>query len=173
MNARHGLTLIELLFSLALLGSLSVVAVQWTTMTAERHRVQSTADAWHHAAERALDLIERDLLTGDRSSQGGESRAILGGWSLGDDGSLSIDTRVQGLGAVQRRYELVDDSLVSILWQEEREHLRSPLLGRVEEFRVIVSASDSSTSSMMEITIRGPNAWFVARLIDLGVAGDE
>jgi prepilin-type N-terminal cleavage/methylation domain-containing protein len=173
MNTRRGLTLIELLFALALLGSLSVAAVQWTALTARRQHDQSEYSAWHAAADNALDLIERDLLMGDLSPGDDQDRAILGSWIIEDDGSLSVDTRIQGIGAVRRTFEFTDARLIATLSKPGEEPDRSVLLGRVEGCRIRALPEKAGSPISLEVTIEGPKTWAVSRTIDLGVARDD
>jgi prepilin-type N-terminal cleavage/methylation domain-containing protein len=63
--SRRGLTLIELLCALALLGALAAVLASWTMTAARLSATHGPMLQWHSAAQRLLELLGDDLVCGD------------------------------------------------------------------------------------------------------------
>ncbi len=70
---RRGLTMIELLLALGLLGVIAMAVVSWTQVAAGAAAGVSQPRRWLAAAEAVLQLIHDDL-AGSAGSSGGESR---------------------------------------------------------------------------------------------------
>lgn len=64
-RSRRGLTLIEVLAALALLGLLATALSSWLQVTSDFASKAATTLPWESAAERTLQCIEDDLLVGD------------------------------------------------------------------------------------------------------------
>jgi prepilin-type N-terminal cleavage/methylation domain-containing protein len=62
---RRGLTLIEVLVSLALLSAIIAASASWTTVAGHSVTTHIEPSRWQHAAENVLDLIHDDIAVGD------------------------------------------------------------------------------------------------------------
>ncbi len=64
-STRRGLTLIELLMSLTILGSLVAVIITWLNTVAHLHTISAPRHTGIVSAERFMQLIRDDLMAGD------------------------------------------------------------------------------------------------------------
>lgn len=64
-RSHRGLTLIEVLAALALLGLLAAALSSWLQVTSGFASKAATTLPWESAAERSMQCIERDLIVGD------------------------------------------------------------------------------------------------------------
>jgi prepilin-type N-terminal cleavage/methylation domain-containing protein len=158
---RRGMTLVEVLGSLALLGALALASLAWT-----RVAINGTAAAllrlrWERSAAAVLDLIGDDLRTGDACARELKVRADSSGAVLVVRGRGSVNGRVCAIDRVYRR-----DPGSGELQREDR---NSGLPGTGAEPALLVARSllgevRSATFSMddrsgvLSVTIDGPGA---------------
>lgn len=64
-RAHRGMTLIEVLMSLALLSALMLTCVSWTSSMVRSSALHGSQASWNSGAERALDLVDQLLMTED------------------------------------------------------------------------------------------------------------
>lgn len=89
---RRGLTLLELLLSLALLSSVTLASVGWTTTSVDASREIDARARWETAARATLEIIAQDLAAGDRSRRriDGERNPT---WITSEGSSLAVVVR--------------------------------------------------------------------------------
>ncbi len=106
---RRGLTLIELLLSLALLGSLCSLLTAWLVTTSRIVSEHSPRLKWQTAARTVLSLIEADLECGDFDARS-QSNRHASRIEISDEGILRIQCRSNASnsssGAVTHEYAL-------------------------------------------------------------------
>ena len=94
----HGVTLLETLAALVLLGFVTAALVGITRFTAESQRITTDHHEWSFAAEAALDAIAKDLsLFQEDQRSGARPRVAI------DDGMIRVATRSEGRN-VEVRY---------------------------------------------------------------------
>jgi len=132
LNARPGITLIELLATLSLLTLLSVVSVSWMTTTLKSQSAAENNSNWARASGAVLDLIGQDLLTVDRLDTDGRSRKPR---VTAEEHQLSIRSRSQlGVGAFHYVFEPISGKLHR-RWNGKQESQEAiALLGRIDSF---------------------------------------
>ena len=87
---RRGLTMIELLLALGLLGIVTVVGASWISTASGTSAMVAPRIRWQSAAEATLQLIDDDLRVGDLERERGKPRVeVL-------DGRLLVHTRDHG-----------------------------------------------------------------------------
>ncbi len=133
---RRGLTMIELLLALSLLGVIAIAVVSWTQLAAGAAAGVSQPRRWLAAAEALLQLIHDDV-AGSAGSSGGESREPA---VYVADGALEVRTRSTApgglVGPVTSRY--IHELSGLVLQQrtpDGREQTRL-LLDRIEQWEV-------------------------------------
>ncbi len=135
---RRGLTMIELLLALSLLGMIALAVASWTHVAAGSATGVSQPRRWLTAAEAVLQLIHDDV-AGSAGSSRGESREPP---VRAADGALEIHTRSTApgglVGPVTSRYSHEPASGRLVFRQrtpDGRESTRL-LLDRVEQWEV-------------------------------------
>ena len=99
---RRGLTMIELLLSLSLLGAIAVATTSWLGTAAEM-TVAAPETRWRAAAEAAMQLVHNDLVVGDRETDSRRPKVEV------SSGMLSVrtrDARGEFAGQVVHEYQL-------------------------------------------------------------------
>jgi len=91
----RGLTLVEMLVCLALLSCLMLAVVSWTQAAARSGADLAGPQAWRSAAERVLELIHGDLMSGDWPPDN-DSRTKFQPRVTVENGELMIRTRDGG-----------------------------------------------------------------------------
>ncbi len=135
---RRGLTMIELLLAMSLLGVIALAVASWTHVATGAAAGVSQPRRWLAAAEAVLQLIHDDV-AGSAGSSGRESREPP---VRAADGALEIRTRSTApgglLGPVMSRYSHEPASGRLILLQRTPDGRDSTrlLLDRVEEWEV-------------------------------------
>ena len=148
---RHGLTIIELLASLALLSLVMVTAVEWTRFAGRVGSDLAEPTDWERSARRALELIAEDLRCAATPRRRGERVEI-------DASVLVIHTRqAYGTrrGPVEHRYR--HDSIDGVLEVDERTawggSTRRSLLDAVSAWSCAIEGDDDAE---LVVTLRGP-----------------
>jgi len=146
------MTLVELLLALALLSSLMIMCLSWTTTATRVLGAEGGASAWRAAAERSLDLLQHFLLVEDASLHPRGSSRV-------DASSESVDVRTRRVvrgetGAFTvcstARFRVERRTLVLELLDEERSVSTRALLGTVARFEVrVVDSDDTKTVSAL------------------------
>ena len=147
---RRGLTMVELLVSLALLGSLMVAVSAWVAAATGAVVASAGPLRWQAAADRVHRRIHEDLLIGDETS--GETRVRV------VNGELEIRTRATGfgepLGPVAHVYRLHRGAQRGLFKVEERsadgKRVRRRLLEGVAEFRCEIDEDGRTLSVTIE-----------------------
>lgn len=105
----RGMTLLEVLLSLALLGGIALACASWVGTAARG--TESTAERlrWHSAADASLGLIGDLIATGDFNPN--EQRVPERPRVRVETNSLEIDTRLNGRSAIAL-VEMKEDQLV-------------------------------------------------------------
>jgi prepilin-type N-terminal cleavage/methylation domain-containing protein len=165
----RGMTLLEVLVSLTLLGVLSIAAAGLTQLAAGAGRDIARDERWQAAAEAVLDAIARDLETRDIDA---DPNAV---YVSVDRGALRIQTRVFGTaegsppGPVRHDYRL--DKSTSTLWRDHhtergRQHASQdrivpsrPLVGMVAGWTVHLDPE----TLVLGVTITGSDGQTVER----------
>ena len=110
----RGLTLVEVIASLALLGALATACAAILPI-ATRASGQAVHDtAWRRAAESLLDSIAADMACGDFDPIGDRARAEprITFERSGRDSALDVRTRTPEAGSCRRRYAIAGDRVV-------------------------------------------------------------
>lgn len=110
----QGLTLVEVIASLTLLGALATACATILQIATRASDQAAHAAAWRRAAESLLDSIAADVTSGDLDPIGdrarGEPRITLE--PSRRDPALDIRTRTPDAGSCRRRYAIAGDSIV-------------------------------------------------------------
>ena len=158
---RRGLTLIETLGAIALLGALAAVSAHWIT-TALRISTETCGRlAWEQAAHRTFELITRDIAIGDEQEV---PRARV------DDKTLVIKTRIAPTlpipgGSVERHYVAINKDGATLLvcyiqepdrasrgsWPIEEERV---LLGALTDFKADIVGEEGELSLVVMLVSR-------------------
>lgn len=158
----RGLTLIELLATVALLSSIVVAATSWIQIASAAGADALQAARWRNAANAVLALIHDDLVSGDFNSTDPGHRKDRKEPNQQEheahcrviDGALVIATRgAQGIESAHRyRRDPMENRLERITagasGRSEPE-MRRPLLGDVESF----NARTTEDTSRLDVTI--------------------
>lgn len=96
---RSGMTLVEMLVTIALLSVVIVVMTTWTILAAKSQILISEALAWRTAAETSLQRIHEDIVSGSWSE-----RVELEPRVTARNGELLIRSRSENGGSVLYRY---------------------------------------------------------------------
>ena len=171
---RPGMTILELLLSLALLSGLTIACVSWTTAATRALTDQGGDAAWERGAESVLAYIDDLLAADDRSAD--RSRET---WRVQAEAQrLTLRSRrvvadESGTPALANAIELAaaDGSLVATFHGlEDGRIAQRPLLGRMASLDVTVSEIDR-TSVRLVVTLRGERGAHAERAWTLA-AGD-
>ncbi len=147
----RGLTLVELLLTLGLLGSLSLALAAWTTTTSRLAGKITPEVRWRAAAAATLRQIGDDLFSGDIPS-GEELRVAV------KDGRLTIRTRALQGGPAEHAF-VFDPTprtldLIEAVFREAREPERAVhrLLRDVSDWEATLDAE----KEQLEVVVTGP-----------------
>ena len=166
---RHGLTLLELLLSLALLSSLTLASVGWTTQSVRISQMIDARSRWEAAAREALDLIGEDLVSGDLTRRHVNSEG-LPDWLKTGASELAIEVRAAPFTAdVLATYALDRDGSQLVRAQRsEGEAMKSSrvILGSVAAFetRLCQPVAETETPACLEIRVLSHSGWTAARV---------
>lgn len=156
--SRHGMTILELLLALALLGGLTIACVAWTTTATRSLTEQGGSAAWRRGAEASLDYLG-DLIA---ASDARDTRS-RDPWRVRTESArLTVHTRQvvarepdTPVPAESVELALSGTSLVAIYRDSDgRELARRPLLGQVTGLEIAVTEI-SKTQSQLAVTLRG------------------
>lgn len=105
---RRGMTLLEMLFALALLSGIVIGATAWGRATAARLDAERARQAWTACASALLRSIETDVAVADLDPIGDRARGIER--VATDEATLTIRTRERHRGVVVRAYAFDPDA---------------------------------------------------------------
>ncbi len=152
------MTLIETLVSLALLSAVAVACMGWTSTAARLGSGPHRDAAWRLEAERALALIDEDLL------RTGDSQAAV---HVRDDVLVTPTRRLvsgrRGMRVVTTARYKVDDEHLVVEWLDEDGDLAST--------RFLVAAR--ALELVREQPTEGAPEWVRVRLVEMGGASVE
>ncbi|MBI4881782.1 MAG: hypothetical protein HY812_19295 [Planctomycetes bacterium] len=155
----RGLTLVELLLALGLLGSLSFAIAGWTTTCARLSGKTAPEVRWRAAAAATLRQVGDDLLAGDFL---GEKSVRV----MVEDGSLTIRTRgLEGGGPVEHAFAFDPAARSLDLVETVPRPNGAPdrtvrrLLSDVSDFRVTLDLEKQT----LAVLLTGPNGLAASR----------
>ncbi|MFG0328787.1 MAG: type II secretion system protein [Phycisphaerales bacterium] len=136
---RRGMTLVEVLAAIALLGVLFVAAVGWMRLMAHVADGPLRNQEWRRAAATALARVGEDLHSFDQIEEtrsGRQSSRVR----MAPGGRLLIDTRVDGVGAARREYATAGSTLVRRTFRLNGARERGALVEERTMLRGVASA---------------------------------
>ncbi len=132
---RSGLTLLETLVALGLLGLLASASFGWIAVTQRGLADAADATNWRRSADASLALLYEDLVSGDAEAWAAEPVRITW-YNDAEIESLTLPTRVATVGPcmVAYRFDNTTGALTREIERDERlliediEHLRAVLI---------------------------------------------
>ena len=165
---RSGLTLLETLIALGLLGVLAAASLGWISSTQRGLADAANATNWRRSADASLALLYEDLLSGDAKAWTAGPVRIT--WSNDTEiESFSFATRATGLGSckVAYRFDHVSGTLTREIERDER-----LLIEDVEHIRAVIIPADPEQPNAdpiaIDIEIAGVGGHICSRRIGLG-----
>jgi prepilin-type N-terminal cleavage/methylation domain-containing protein len=146
----RGMTLIEVLISLALLTAVVSAAAAWTTIVGHATSTTLEPSRWRSAARNALQLIHDDILTGDFEPPK-QPRENADPTVTTEDGTLSIRSRIASPDGVAKmrhyRLDAMTQTLTTTIETDLQEQRR--LMTGVDEF----SCAIDDEHTLLAVTI--------------------
>ncbi len=144
---RLGLTMVELLISLALLSLVTAAGVGWLQTTAARGVVAADDVRWRDAVERALQRIAESIAISDFDPSERRPQVVV------DDGVLRVRGRDAGVGRVTHVFAV--DAWTNRLERASDQTTARPLLGDVDGWRLELITDDVDVDRQwLDIEIR-------------------
>ncbi len=131
---RLGLTMVELLISLALLSLITAAGVGWLQTTTARGVIEADDVRWLAAAERTLQRIAESIVVGDVDPDDRKSRIQV------TDGALRIVSREPNAGRVTHSFAV--ETWSHQLSRATDHNAARPLLGDVASWTLAVITDD-------------------------------
>lgn len=152
----RGLTLVEMLLALVLLGAVTAAAASWTALAARTSVQHAAPNAWSSAAEATLRLIHDDIACGDLAPDDKDDRHPAPHVTL-VDGVLTIRTRsAEDKGAAVHAYRHDREAhRLSLASQSAARPDPCLLLDEVESFECTL---DLENGSLVVKIVRSPSS---------------
>ncbi len=144
---QRGLTMVELLVSLALLSIVTAAGVGWLQTTAARGMVEADDVRWRAAAEKAIQRIAESIAISDFDPNERQPQVVV------DDGVLRIRGREAGVGRVTFAFAM--DASTNRLERSSDQTNARPLLGDVDRWDVELTIDEADPDRQwLDITLR-------------------